>query len=111
MALALAALGLPPATPPAPPKDIALGEGERAKYVGDYELTRPDGSKQPVKVFEENGQLMVQPQGQRPARLMHQGGDVFIAQGAGRFAFDVVNGRVVGFVTGGGSRTLEAVRK
>ena len=111
MALAVAALGLPAATPPAPPKDIALGAPERAKYVGEYDLTRPDGSRQGVKVFEENGQLMVQLNGQKAARLMNQGGDVFIAQGAGRFAFDVVNGKAVGFVTGGGSRTLEGVRK
>lgn len=111
MSLALAALGLPAPTPPGPPKDIPLGAPERAAYVGDYELTRPNGSKQGVKVVEENGQLMLRPDGMPAVRLMNQGAHVFIAQGAGRFAFDVVNGKAVGFVTGGGSRTLEAVRK
>lgn len=110
-ALARAVLGLPAASPPGPPKDVALGAEERARYVGTYELTRPDGSKVPVKVYEENGQLMAQPEGQRAARLMNQGGNTFIAQGGGRIMFDVVNGKAVGFVQGGGSRALEAVRK
>lgn len=111
MGLVRAVLGLPAPAPGGPPKDIALGTAERAKYVGTYELTRPDGTRTDVRVFDENGQLMVQPDGQSPGKLMNQGGNVFIAQGAGRIAFDVVGGKVTGFVIGGGARTREARRK
>ncbi len=111
MALVRAVLGLPAPTPAGPPKDVALGAEERARYIGTYAMTRPDGTKLDVRVFEENGQLMVQPEGQRAAKLMNQGGHVFIAQGPGRIAFDVVDGKVVGFQIGGGARAREAKRK
>lgn len=111
MALVRAVLGLPAPTPAGPPKDIALGADERARYTGTYAMTRPDGTKLDVRVFEENGQLMVQPEGQRAAKLMNQGGHVFVAQGAGRIVFDVVDGKATGFQIGGGARAREAKRK
>ncbi|MCC6316557.1 MAG: beta-lactamase family protein [Gemmatimonadaceae bacterium] len=111
MALARATLGLPPATPPGPPKDLAIAAADRAKFAGSYDLTRPDGTRNPVRIFEENGQLMIQSDGERAVRLMSQGGDVFIAPGVGRVAFDVAGARVTGFVLGGGARRLEAVRR
>jgi len=111
MGMVRAVLGLPAPTPPGPPKDIALDAAERAKYVGDYALTRTDGTKESVRIFEENGQLMLQPEGRPAIKLMNQGGSVFIAQGAGRIAFDVADGKATGFVIGGGARTREAKRK
>ncbi len=111
MEMVRAVLGLPAPTPPGPPKEIALDATERAKYVGDFALTRTDGTKESVRVFEENGQLMLQPEGRPAIKLMNQGGSVFIAQGAGRIAFDVVGGKATGFVIGGGARTREAKRK
>jgi D-alanyl-D-alanine carboxypeptidase len=95
---------------PAAPKTIALSAAERASYVGSYVLTRPDASKSKVRVSEENGELMLQPEGQTAAKMTAQGNHVFVAQGAGRLTFDVVNGRATGFVMGGGGRPLEAVR-
>ena len=109
--LARAVLGLPAPTPAGPPKDLPLTADERARYVGEYKLTRPDGSRSSFKVFEENGQLMAQPEGQRAVKLMSQGNNVFIAQGAGRIAFDVTNGRATGFQFGAGARAVEGVRK
>jgi CubicO group peptidase (beta-lactamase class C family) len=109
-ALARAVLDLPPSQFTVA-KQVTLAAEERSKYVGTYVLTRPDGSKQNVRVVDENGQLSYQPDGQRAAAMTSQGNGVFMAAGAGRVAFDVVNGRVVGFVFGGGARTLEAVRK
>jgi CubicO group peptidase (beta-lactamase class C family) len=111
MALVRTVLGLPLPTPPLAPKDVAMSADERARYVGSYELTRPDGSRNAVRVVEENGQLMFQPDGQRPARMVSQGGNLFLVQGAGRVTFDVINGRATGFVIGGGGRPLEGVRK
>lgn len=111
ISLARAVLGLPAPTPAGPPKDLPLTVDERARYVGEYRLTRPNGAKVDFKVFEESGQLMAQPEGQRAAKMASQGNDVFIVQGAGRIAFDVANGKAIGFQLGGGARALEAVRK
>lgn len=87
------------------------GESLRARYVGRYALTRPDGSKVGVRIYEENDALMFQQDGQAAGvKLASQGNDVFNARGPGRVAFDAVNGRAVGVVAGGGSRALEAVR-
>jgi D-alanyl-D-alanine carboxypeptidase len=110
-AIARVVLGLPPAPAAAPPADIALTEAARARYVGAYALTQPDGSLRTVHVLEQDGQLMAQVESEKAARMANQGGDVFIAAGVGRMAFDVTNDRATGFVFGGGSRTLEAVRK
>ena len=110
-ALARAVLGLAPASPPAPPRDLPVAAEERARFVGTYQLTRPDGTRQEVRVTEENGQLMLQVGTQRPARMMSQGGLLFSAPGAGRVAFEVAEGKVTGFVLGGGSRSLEAVKQ
>ena len=43
--LARAVLGLPAPTPAGPPKDLPLTADERARYVGEYKLTRPDGTQ------------------------------------------------------------------
>ncbi len=109
-AIARTVLGVPPPAP-TPPKDLPVTPEDRARYAGDYAMTRPDGSKQAVRVFDDNGQLMFQPNGQRAVKLTSQGGTVFLAVGAGRVAFDVVDGRAVGFVFGGGARALEATRR
>ena len=90
---------------------MPLTADDRARYVGEYLVTRPNGTKSTFKVFEENSQLMAQPEGQRAAKMMSQGNDVFIVQGAGRVAFDVTGGKATGFQLGGGSRALEGVRR
>jgi hypothetical protein len=109
-ALARAVLGVPPRVPQ-PPKDLPTTAEARATFVGRYLITRPDGSKMGARVFEENGALMFQQDGQAVAvKLASQGGSVFTARGPGRLAFDLVNGKATGFVVGGGSRALEATR-
>ena len=108
-ALARAVIGAAARVPVAL-KDLPTTADDRAKFAGRYALTRPDGSKVNVRIYEENGALMVQPDGQQAARMAHQGENVWTARGPGRIAFDFVGGRAVGFVQGGGARTLEAVR-
>lgn len=109
-ALARTVLGVPPRVPQAP-KDLPTTADERARYVGRYLLTRPDGSKVGMRVSDGPDALTIQQDGQPAAvRLASQGNGVFNAPGIGRVAFDVTNGRATGFVAGGGSRTLEAVR-
>ena len=103
-------LGLPTAAP-SPPKDLPLTADERARYVGTYDQTRPDGTKRRIRIFEDNGQLMYQVDPTRTVRLLSQGSHLFAIAPpvGGRIAFDVVNGTATGFVTLGG-RPLEAVR-
>ena len=103
-------LGLPAVVQTAS-KDLPLSAEERARYVGEYDQTRPDGTRRRIRVFEENGSLMMQVDPTRSARLLNQGSNVFAIAPpvGGRIAFDVVSGRATGFVTFGG-RPLEAVR-
>jgi CubicO group peptidase (beta-lactamase class C family) len=105
-------LGLPAPAAQPPPANIALTAEDRARYVGTYALTRPDGTKRELRIFEQNGELMAQMEGQAASvRLASQGAHAFTAPGLGRIAFDVTNDRATGFVTGGGARTLEGVRR
>jgi D-alanyl-D-alanine carboxypeptidase len=109
-AIVRAVLGVP-AVAQTPPKDLPLTAEERARYVGTYDQTRPDGTRRRIRVVEENGALMFRLDSTRVARLLSQGSNVFAIAPpmGGRIAFDVVNGRATGFVTFGG-RPLEAVR-
>ena len=110
-AIMRAVLGMAaPPTAPAP-KDVALTAAERARYVGEYTLARPDGSRLAVRVFELGDQLMVEPTGQTAVRLRNQGAHVFVAMDGNRLAFDVAGERATGFMFGTGARRLEAVRR
>jgi hypothetical protein len=63
-----------------------------------------------VRIYEENGNLMAQGDGQAAVRMASQGNNVWTGQGIGRVTFDIVDGKGVGFVQGTGARTNEAVR-
>ncbi len=110
-ALVRAVLGLPPAPGPMVPKDVVMTAAERGRYVGEYALTMPDGSRQQIRVFEEGEQLMFKDSGPTAVRLRSQGAHQFVSTNGTRLAFDVSGDRATGFVWGGGSRTLEGVRK
>jgi len=109
-AIVRALLGLPTVAAQTP-KELPLTAEERARYVGTYDQTRPDGTKRRIRILEENGQLMFRVDSARVGRLLSQGSHVFAiaAPIGGRITFDVVNGAATGFVTLGG-RPLEAVR-
>jgi D-alanyl-D-alanine carboxypeptidase len=99
------------ATPPSPPKDVAMSAADRAPFIGTYLLTQTDGSRRRVRIYEQGDSLMFEgqgPQGVQTVRLRWQGGNLFF--GPGRLQFDVSGGKATGFVFGGGSRSREAVR-
>lgn len=100
-----------PLVPTPPPKDLPLTAEQRAQYAGAYDQTRPDGTRRRIRILDQSGQLMFQVDSTHTARMMSQGSHTFAISPpmGGRLTFDVVNGRAVGFVTGGG-RPLEAVR-
>jgi hypothetical protein len=105
-----AALDLP--APPAPVvEDVSLGDAERARYVGEYAVTQPDGSRRPMRVLEEEGQLMFAPQPGMRQRMRAQGGHTFVLPTGVRVVFDVRGEAATGLQYGAGtSRALEGVR-
>jgi CubicO group peptidase (beta-lactamase class C family) len=110
--IARIAFGMPARTPPARPADLPIAAEEFARLAGNYRLGWPDGKRRPTRVYQENGQLMIQIEGQPAIKLMKQADpNTFVITGQpGRVRFDVANGTVTGFVIERGARSLEAVR-
>jgi D-alanyl-D-alanine carboxypeptidase len=110
--IARIAFGMPARTPPARPADLPIAAEESTRLAGNYRLGWPDGKRRPTRVYQENGQLMIQIEGQPAIKLMKQAEpNTFVITGQpGRVRFDVVNGAVTGFVIERGARSLEAVR-
>ena len=106
-------LGLPAEAAPAPIKALPLSAPERARFIAEYWLTMPDGTKQNVRIAEEADHLTIATGAKgAAAALRSQGGSVFVGPDGTRFAFDVAGDRATGFVVGpaGGVRPLAAVR-
>ena len=110
--IARVAFGMPPRTAPPRPTDLPIAADEIARFSGNYRLTWPNGSRRPTRLFAENGQLMIEIEGQPKTRMMKQPEpNTFAIMGQpGRVRFDVVNGAVAGFQIERGARSLEAVR-
>jgi D-alanyl-D-alanine carboxypeptidase len=77
-----------------------LPAGERARYVGIYDLRRPDGGRFTLHVFEKMGALHVQAEGpgQGDIPLLYYGDNTFgvAFDRALRLDFLTANGRVTG---------------
>jgi CubicO group peptidase (beta-lactamase class C family) len=111
-AMARVVLGLPARAAPAAPKDLATTPELRAALVGTYDVTFPDGTKHGVRIVDENGSLMFQPDDQPAVRMQSQDDNAFFIPGHGRVVFTMANGRATGFVIGGaGVRPLNGVRR
>jgi CubicO group peptidase (beta-lactamase class C family) len=110
--IARAAFGMPFRSGPERPADLATTAEERARLVGDYRITWPDGTRRPARIFVEGEKLMLQIDGQRPVRMLKQQAEnTYAVEGApGRIRVDVVGGRVVGFQVDQGARPREAKR-
>ena len=93
--LASAVLGMPvrPKRPPVQPLAVA----DREKFVGDYDITLPDGRILPFRIFVEEDVLIGQAEGQGKAPLRYLGDNTFGADfdPTVRFSFVVDGGRVV----------------
>ncbi|HEX6749590.1 MAG TPA: hypothetical protein VF092_20025 [Longimicrobium sp.] len=105
LALALPARAAAQQTPAPPaqaaaPKDLPLTAEQRQAYVGTYDVSRPDGEKVTLRIFEEDGVLKGQPSDNptEVKRLMYQGDNVFVPEGVPMtLAFTVVDGRATKF--------------
>jgi len=106
-------LGMPLSGAPPAPKDLPTTAELRAKLVGTYALTQPDGSSRTIRILEQDGALQLQTEGQPIARLMYQGDVTFASTSlpGARLRFDVRGSQATGFQLDRGGRPLEAVRR
>jgi hypothetical protein len=87
---------------PAPRRDSLvtkpLAAADREKFVGDYDISLPNGWIMPTLVFVEDDQLMVQPEGEQKMPLRYLGNETFGLDfdPTLRLAFDVKEGKVLG---------------
>jgi hypothetical protein len=77
-----------------PVKPLAAADG--AKFVGDYDISLPDGRILAVKLYVEEEQLMAEPEGEGKAPLRYLGNDTFGLDfdPTLRLAFQVRDGKV-----------------
>ena len=75
--IARAALGVPLVAGPAKLADLPTTAEERARFAGTYRLALPNGRTLELRVFERDGKLMAQGDGQNETPLRYQGNSVF----------------------------------
>jgi len=85
------------AAPPAPPV-VSISAEEQRRFVGDYDVSLPDGQIMGVRVFVEEGQLFVAPEEQEKTPMRYFGNNTFGLDfdPTLRLTFDVANGKVTG---------------
>jgi hypothetical protein len=90
----------PTAGQPAPPATalVPLSADERRKFVGDYDVSLPDGRILGVRVFVEEDKLMLAPEEQEKSLMRYFGNNTFDLEvdPSLRLVFDVANGKVTG---------------
>jgi hypothetical protein len=90
----------PAAGQPAAPATavVPLSADERRKFVGDYDVSLPDGRILGVRVFVEEDKLMLAPEEQEKSLLRYFGNNTFDLEvdPSVRLVFDVANGKVTG---------------
>ena len=90
----------PAASQPAPPATavVPLSADERRKFVGDYDVSLPDGRILGVRVFVEEDKLMLAPEEQEKSLMRYFGNNTFDLEvdPSVRLVFDVANGKVTG---------------
>jgi hypothetical protein len=98
----LAAQDVSPAGAPAPRRDSLvtqpLSAADREKFVGDYDISLPNGWIMATLIYVEDDQLMAQPEGEQKTPLRYLGNDTFGLDfdPTLRLAFEVKDGKVVG---------------
>ena len=104
--------GMPARTAPARPVDLPIAADESARLAGNYRLYWPDGGRRTTRIYVENNQLMIQIEGQPALKMLKQAepNTFALSNQPGRVRFDIVNGKVVGFVVDRGARSVEAIR-
>jgi len=85
----------PAPAPAASARDLPLTAAGRQRFVGLYSVTAPGQRPASLRVYEADGMLMGQMNGNAPTRLLFQGGDSFRPEQAPAFlvTFTMVDGR------------------
>jgi D-alanyl-D-alanine-carboxypeptidase/D-alanyl-D-alanine-endopeptidase len=101
-----------PAPAPAPVRDLPLAAEEMARYEGTYAL-QAEGRTLEVRVFVQEGHLMVQASGQAAYRLRSQGEHAFAPSFSDevRLVFTVANGRAESATLHQNGRTITGARQ
>ena len=75
-----------------------LSAADREKFVGDYDISLPNGWIMATLIFVEDDQLMVQPEGEPKMPLRYLGDETFGLEfdPTLRLAFEVKDGKVLG---------------
>jgi hypothetical protein len=84
-------------TPP-PPAVVPITADEQRRFAGEYDISLPDGQIMGVRVFVEEGQLMVAPEEQEKTPMRYYGHDTFGLDfdPTLRLTFEVKDGKVTG---------------
>lgn len=75
--IARAAFGAPLTASPPPLADRPTTAEERARFAGTYQLKLPSGQTLAFRVFERDGKLISQGEGQGEIPLLYQGNSIF----------------------------------
>jgi hypothetical protein len=75
--IARAALGVTLVASPARLADLPTTAEERARFAGTYRLVLPNGRTLNLRVFERDGKVLSQADGQGEIRLLYQGNSTF----------------------------------
>ena len=83
---------------PPPPAAVSISAEEQRRFAGEYDISLPDGQIMGVRVFVEEGQLMVAPEEQEKTPMRYFGNNTFGLDfdPTLRLTFDVANGKVTG---------------
>jgi hypothetical protein len=87
---------------PAPRRDSLvtrpLSAADREKFVGDYDISLPNGWIMATLIYVEDDQLMVEPEGEQKMPLRYLGNDTFGLDfdPTLRLVFEVKEGKVLG---------------
>lgn len=94
-------------------KDLPLTASQRQAFVGSYSVTLPHGEQKTLRVFEDNGVLKGEPEGQNAVRLLYQGDNVFRPEGIPGFVFTFVveNGRATKLTGRRPDGVMEGIRR
>lgn len=72
-------------------KDLPLTAAQRHALVGQYVVTLPQGMQDHIRIVQEHGALAAHSENQNgTVRLLHQGGNVFLAEGVPDFQLEFV---------------------
>jgi hypothetical protein len=83
--------------PPAPPV-VSISAEDQRKFAGEYDISLPDGQIMGVRVFVEEGKLMIAPEEQEKLPMRYFGNNTFGLDfdPTLRLTFDVANSKVTG---------------